>query len=142
LSVTGDTVDSPVSPEPPEVADDGLRGGLRGDPSLAQDMKSEVRAFAEAELAFQKARAAYAGSAAGVIAGLGIVAAVLLFFATMAVIFGTVIALSPTLGAWGAMAAVSLALLALAAICALLALMRFRRMKAVLGQGESDDKRG
>ena len=52
--------------------------------------------------------------------------------------FGTVIALGPILGLWGAMAAVSLSVLALAAMCALVALVRVKRMKAVLGEGNGD----
>lgn len=129
-------MDSPDNLDPSASAD----AGQHEDPSLAQDMRllaGEVRALAEAELAFQKARATYAGSAAGVIAVLGIVAAVLVFFAVMAAILGTIIALSASLGVWGAMATVSLSLLALAVICALVALAKARRMKVVLGNGGS-----
>ncbi len=114
---------------------------LHEDPTLAQDMRSiagQVRTFAEAELAFQKARAAYVGSATRSIALLSLVAAVLAFFAAMAAVLGTVIALGPVLGLWGAMAAVTVVLLAISVISALLALSRAKRMRAVLGEGGGD----
>lgn len=134
-------MDSLDNTEPLETEDEDLRE----DPSLAQDMRliaGQVRSFAEAELAFQKARAAYAGSAAKTIAALGVVAAVLLFFASMAAVFGTVIALGPLLGLWGAMAAVTLGLLVLAAICAISAGLKAKRMKTVLSEGSSSGERG
>jgi hypothetical protein len=118
---------------------------LREDPSLAQDMRllaAHARTFAEAEVAFQKARAAYVGSASRSIAVLGVVAATLVFFAAMAAILGAVIALGPVLGLWGAMAAVTLALLGLAVILALVAAAKVSRMKQVLGEGNGDAQRG
>lgn len=130
--------------EPP-VAEELLPDDLREDPSLAQDMRllaANVRTFAEAEVAFQKARAAYVGSASRTIAVLGVVAATMAFFAVMAAIFGTVIALGPVLGLWGAMAAVALGLLALALVLALVALGKVNRMKAVLAEEASNAERG
>ncbi len=114
---------------------------LREDPTLAQDIKAlagQVRTFAEAELAYQKARASYLGSAARTIAILGVVAAVLAFFAVMAAVMGTVIALGPLLGPWGAMAVVTLVLLVIAATCGFAALSKAKRTKAVLGEGAGD----
>lgn len=99
--------------------------------TLAEDLRHlamEARALAEAELVFQKTRAAYAGAEAKGIALLGLVAAVLVFFALMALVVGAVIALGPLLSPWGAMAAVSLALLLVAGLCALLAKTRLARM--------------
>lgn len=100
-------------------------------PTLAEELRHlavEARTLAEAELAFQKTRAAYAGAEAKGIALLGLVAAVLAFFALMALVVGAVIALGPLLSPWGAMAAVSLALLLGAGLCALLAKTRLARM--------------
>jgi hypothetical protein len=122
-----------------------LDAGLREDPTLAQDMRtiaSQVRRFAEAELAFQKARAAYISSASRTIAVLGIVAIILAVFAVMAAVLGTVIALGPVLGLWGAMAAVTLALLVIAGGCGVTAMARARRMKAVLGEGADNGAGG
>jgi hypothetical protein len=100
-------------------------------PTLAEDLKQlaqEARVLAQAELAFQKSRAAYAGAEAKGIALLGVAAAVFVFFAVMALVVGAVIALGPILTAWGAMAAVTLALLLTAAACALTARTKLKRM--------------
>lgn len=129
----------------PLIAEEPLAEDLREDPSLVQDMRllaAHVRTFAEAEVAFQKARAAYVGSATRTIAVLGVVAATLVFFAAMAAILGAVIALGPVLGLWGAMAAVTLGLLALALVLALAALAKVSRMKAVLAEEAANAKRG
>jgi hypothetical protein len=130
-------VDSPDTLEPNEPLDDDLRE----DPTLAQDMRllaSQVRTFAEAEMAFQKARAVYVGGQARTIAMLGVVAATLVFFAAMAAVLGTVIALGPVLGLWGATGAVTLGLLAIALICALIAMVRAKRVKSVLGENDGN----
>ncbi|WP_188770328.1 phage holin family protein [Novosphingobium endophyticum] len=110
------------------------------DPTLAEDVQQlmrDARALAEAEFAFQKTRAAYAGAEAKGIALLGVVAVVLVFFAVMALVVGAVIALGPVLTAWGAMAAVTLALLTIAGICALAAKARLKRLKNAIS-----DKKG
>jgi hypothetical protein len=115
------------------------------DPGLVADMRllaDNARSFAQAELAYQKARAAYAGQAARAIAVLGLVAAVLVFFAAMAAVMGAVIALGTVLSPWIAMAAVTFGLLALAALCAGFAAIKAKRMKSVLTEGASNAKRG
>lgn len=109
--------------------------------SLAQDLRQladEAKALAQAELAFQKSRAAYVGAETRTIVVLLVVAAVLVFFAVMAFVVGTVIALGPLLGLWGAMALVTLVLLALAAFGAWSARSRLRRMLRIAG-GSQDD---
>jgi uncharacterized membrane protein YdjX (TVP38/TMEM64 family) len=109
--------------------------------TLAEDLRllaDEAKELAQAELAFQKSRAAYAGAQAKAIAGLLVVAAVVVFFAVMALVTGTVIALGPVLGLWGAMAAVTLGLLLFAGICALAAHAKFKRMMTII----SDEKNG
>ncbi len=106
--------------------------------SLAADLRQlaeEAKALAQAEFAFQKSRAADAGAQGKAIAGLLLVAAVVVFFAVMALVVGAVLALGPVLGPWGATAAVTLALLAVAATCLLSARARARQMKSVLTDG-------
>ena len=123
-----------IAPLP--LADAGVAGGR----SFAEDLRQladEAKALAEAEFAFQKSRAAYAGSETKGIAGLLVVAAVLVFFAVMALVTGTVIALGPLLGLWGAMAAVTLGLLLLAGLCALGARSKLKRMMAIIGDEKS-----
>ena len=105
------------------------------DRSLVDDLRhlaEDGKAYADAELAFQKARAAVAAESAKSIAIFGALAAVLVFFALMALTLGLVLALTPLLGAWGAMGASFGALLLLAGICALIAGARFKRMKRFL----------
>lgn len=107
--------------------------------TLAEDLRQladEAKRLAQAEFAFQKSRAAYAGAQSRKIAVLLVVAAVLVFFAAMAAVMGAVIALGPVLGLWGAMAAVTLALVLLALACALGARAKMRRMMAIIGDGK------
>lgn len=106
--------------------------------SLAQDLRQladEAKVLAQTEFAFQKSRAAFVGSEAKAIAILLVVALVVVFFAVMALVVGTVIALGPLLGLWGAMAAVTLALVAIAAFCAFSAKARLARMMKIAGGG-------
>jgi len=104
--------------------------------SLAQDLRQladEAKTFAQAEFAFQKSRAAYVGAETRSIVLLLVVAVVLVFFAVMAFVVGTVIALGPLLGPWGAMAAVTLALVLIAGFSAWSARARLKRMMAIIG---------
>ena len=104
---------------------------LRERPTLEDDLRQLIddgRALVEAELAWQKARAVFAGKQAGGIALFGLLALALAFFALMALVFGLVLALVPLLTAWGAMAAVTGGLLLAAALVGLLAALRARRM--------------
>jgi len=106
-----------------------------GERSLVDDLRqlaTDARALAQAEAAYQKSRAAFAGEQAKRIAILGVLAAVLLFFALMALTVGLVIALAPLLTAWGATAAVCGGLLLAAGLCVLLASARWRHMNGVL----------
>jgi hypothetical protein len=114
--------------EPSRTADASER-------SLAEDLRQladDARALAQAEIAYQKSRAAFAGQEVKWIAILGLLAAVLVFFALMALTLGLVLALTPILTAWGATAAVFVGLLAVAGLSALLASGRWKRMSAML----------
>ena len=107
----------------------------REDRSLQDDLRllaQDARDLAKAELAFQKSRAAYAGGEMRNIALLGIAAAVLLFFAVMALVVGLIIALTPLITAWGAMAVVTLSLLLLTGLCVFGAAGRWKRMAAII----------
>ncbi|MCK9544238.1 MAG: phage holin family protein [Novosphingobium sp.] len=106
--------------------------------SLVEDLRKlagDGRAFAEAEIAYQRARVAYAGAAARPIAALGALALCFVFFALMAATVGSVIALAPRLGAWGATGAVAGGLILLAALCALVARQKAGTMVRTLKQG-------
>lgn len=113
----------------PEMGDDPRERSLIAD---LRQLAGEARAYAEAELALQKARASHAGQEAKAIALLGALALALAFFALMALVIGSLIALGPVLTAWGAMAAVTLALLLMAAMLGLLAARRAKRLAVAL----------
>ena len=72
----------------------------------------DARTYAEAEVAFQKTRAAIAGKTAGRAVVLLVLALVLLHIALIALAVGAVIALTPLVSVWGAIAIVVGALLA------------------------------
>lgn len=118
---------------------------MQEDASLRDDLRlltADAKSFFAAELSYQKTRAAYASGKAKIIAVLGVVAAVFVFFAVMAAVVGTVIALGPILGPWCAMLAVTGGLLLITAICVFTALYHLRQMKAVLSEGgPNGDKR-
>jgi len=104
--------------------------------SLAEDLRQladEAKALAQAEFAFQRSRAAYTAAQSRSIALLLVVAVVLVFFALMALVVGTVIALGPLIGRWGAMVIVTLALVLFAGGCALMAKGRMATMMRVIG---------
>lgn len=114
---------------------------LHEDASLREDLRllaADAKSFVTAELAYQKVRAGYASGKAKTIALLGVVALVFVFFAVMAAVVGTVIALGPVLGEWGAMAAVTGGLLLITIICVLVALHHLGQMKAILSEGGPD----
>jgi Flp pilus assembly protein TadB len=111
--------------------------------SLNEDLHqlaSDARAYAQAELQFQKSRAAYTAAASKSIGIYAAVALVLVFFAAMAFVVGLVIALGPWLTPWGAMAVVTLALLGLAVIALLRAKKRAAVLMSVIGGDKSGSK--
>lgn len=118
--------ESPATTSLSEAQERSLNEDLR---QLAQD----ARAYAEAELQFQKTRAAYAASASKSVLVYAVVALVLVFFAVMALVVGLVIALAPLITAWGSTAVVTLVLLGLAAFLILRAKKRVGVMMKVFG---------
>lgn len=116
--------------EPPRTAEaDASERSLSDD---LRQLAADARVLAEAEVAYQKSRAAFAGQEVKRIAILGVLAAVLAFFALMALTLGLVLALTPILTAWGATAVVFAGLLIAAGIFALLASGRWKRMMVLL----------
>ncbi len=110
------------------------------DPAEAPGLVEELRQLAhdgrtllEAELVYQKSRAAVAGQAVKSVAGWGALALALAFFALMALVIGLLLALAPLLGPWGAMAAMVAGLLVTAALAGWIAAQRWQRTAAQLG---------
>jgi len=112
------------------------------DLSLMEDMRlllGEARTFAQAELTYQKTRAAFVGAETRSIAVLGIGAVVLLLLAVVALVLGLVIALGTLIGPWLAMIIVPVAVLAVAAIMAISARARLKRMVALLSGKDNSE---
>ncbi len=89
---------------------------------------ADGRAYAEAEIAKQKARAGIVAGAVRTVAVLAVVAIVLLFAAIVAALVGLVLALTPVLGALGATGAVFGGTLLVVLLLLLLAKFRIDRM--------------
>ena len=109
--------------------------GDAADRSLVNDVKHLVadgRTLLEAELAYQKSRAAVAGAGIKGVASWGALTLVLVFFALMAGIIGTLIGVAALIGIFAATGLMVLLLLALAGLAGLAAFKRWSRMTAAL----------
>jgi len=105
------------------------------EPSLADDVKALVedgKTYLEAELQFQKSRAAFAldRGKSGAVYGLG--AAAVLHLALIALVVGAIFALTPLITAWGATAVVVGVLLIAAILLGLAAKRRFARLTSAI----------
>lgn len=112
------------------------------DLSLIEDVRlllGEARTFAQAEVTYQKTRAAYLGAETKSIAVLGVSAAVFVFFALMALVLGAVIAVGTLIGPWLAMVAVPVAILLVALFMGLSARGRVKRMMGILKEKEGSE---
>ena len=105
--------------------------------SLVDDVRqlaSDGRTLIEAELAYQKSRAAVAGAGIKGITGWAALALALVFFALMALVMGVLLGLAELIGAWGATVVTVLALLIAAGLSGLAASRRWKRMSALLAE--------
>ena len=117
---------------PPLIAPTAVDAAER---SLVDDVRQlahDGRTLLEAELAYQKSRAALAGQGAKGVAGWGALALVLAFFTLMALVMGLLLALSETFGGWIATAIVVAGLLLAAGLSGLAAARRWKRMASQL----------
>lgn len=130
----------------PEPSDDApsaesqgdLTGAPEGEPrSLLDDVHALIddgKTYLEAELGFQRTRAAFVADRAKATVVLGGVAALLGLLALVGLTVGSIIALTPLLGAWGASALVVLILLAAAALAARGAARKWNSLlRAIMG---------
>lgn len=105
--------------------------------SLTDDvvaMLDDGRTLLEAEIQFQKTRAAFALDRGKSGAAYGVAAFALIHLALVALVVGTVIALTPVIGAWGATAIVVGVLLIAGGLLALSARRKFARLAAVYAE--------
>lgn len=110
----------PPGPDDGGPADHGIA-------ALVAALAADVRNLLETETAWWKLAAAHALATAKTVAILFGLALALAFFALMALVVGSVIALAPMLGAWGATGLVTLVLVLAAALAVRLAITRIRR---------------
>lgn len=120
--------DAPPQPEA-EADKPGLVEQLHG-------LYADGRELIDAEIAFQKTRMAAAGRQVRAMAVLVFVGLVLIGCALIALVVGTLIALVPLIGAWGAMGATVLGSLLLAGLAFWLAVRRIGKVGALFS---SDD---
>lgn len=119
---------------PPLVADNSADPAQR---SLIDDLRhmlEDGRTLVEAELAYQKSRAAVAGAGAKGIVGWALLAVALLFFVLMALVVGALLILSAWLGPLKATGITALALLVFTAGAALAARRRWQRIAQLLAE--------
>lgn len=120
-----------------------LADGTPADPaerSLVEDVRALVedgRTLLEAELAYQKSRAALAGRTAKSMAGWIALALSLVFFALMALVMGLVLALATLIGPLGATLVVVAALLVAAGLAGWAAVRRWQAMSRRLSEDEA-----
>lgn len=133
-----DHVDPALSPDTSASASEAPSeniADLRDDLTALMD---DARTYAEAEIAFQKTRAALAGRAAGRALVALVLALVLLHLALIALAVGAVIALAPLVTIWGAIAIVVGAMLAGVAALVWAALKDGKLLAALFGPAGDD----
>jgi len=116
--------------EPADAAERSLVDDVR-------ELVSDGRTLLEAELAYQKSRAALAGRTAKSMAVWIALALSLVFFALMALVMGLLLILAPLIGAVGATVLVILALLAAAGLSGWVAVRRWQAMSRKLSEEDA-----
>lgn len=117
---------------PPLVADKSADAAQR---SLIDDLRAMLedgRTLVQAELTYQKSRAAVAGAGAKGIVGWALLALALAFFTLMAMVVGALLILAAWLGPLAATGITVLVLLVVTAAAALAARGRWQRMASQL----------
>lgn len=118
--------------EPPLIKDSPSDAAERSLVDDVRQLANDGRTLLEAELAYQKSRAAVAGQGAKGVAGWGALALVLVLFALMALTFGLVLGLASLVGPWWATLIAVLLLLGAAGLSALVAARRWSAMSRLL----------
>lgn len=120
--------------QPPLIAEPANAAADRSLTNDVRQLADDARGLLEAELAYQKSRAAVAGVGLRGVAAWVALALALAFFALMALVIGLLLALSPLIGGWGAMATVTVALVLLAGSAGWAAARRWKRMAMLLAE--------
>jgi uncharacterized membrane protein YqjE len=109
------------------------------DRSLIDDVEvliEDGKTYLEAELNYQKTRALFVGDRAKQVVLFGLVGFVFAWMALIALTVGLVIALTPSLSAWGATAVVVIVWLLIAVVAVSVAGAKWRQIGKSLGAGE------
>lgn len=126
---------APAGPAaPPPEAPDTTLSALRDDMTA---LVEAARNYAEAEIAFQKTRAALVGKHGARALGMLVLALVLLHIALIALAVGAVIALAPLVTIWGAIAIVVGVMLIGVAVLVMSALKDGKLLSAMFGSGDA-----
>lgn len=121
---------------PPLIADAPDDAAERSLVDDVRELVADGRTLLEAELAYQKSRAALAGRTAKSMAGWIALALSLVFFALMALVMGLLLILAPLIGGLGATLAVVLGLLGAAGLSGWVAARRWQAMsRRLAGNG-------
>ncbi|HZF46025.1 MAG TPA: phage holin family protein [Sphingomonadaceae bacterium] len=140
--MTAQSPDDPVAgPTPREEG----RQQDAGASSLFDDLASLIedgRTYADAEIAYQKTRAAYVGEQAKGLFIAGGIAALLVVLAIVALVLGALLALAPLVGAIGATAIVFGVLLLMAFALVRVARAKAKAMMRAFGSSADDDADG
>lgn len=123
--------------DPPLVTDTPVDAAERSLVDDVRELVADGRTLLEAELAYQKSRAALAGRTAKSMAGWIALALSLVFFALMALVMGLLLTLAPLLGGLGATLVVVAALLIAAALSGWVAARRWSAMSRRLSEDDA-----
>lgn len=113
-----------------------------GTRSLMDDIEAlidDARTYFDAELSYQKSRAAFVADCLKKGIAFIVVAVVLAFLALIGLTVGLVIALTPLITAWGATAAVVLGYLVIAGLLVRSAIGAFKGIKLALNEDEGGE---
>ncbi|WP_298303253.1 phage holin family protein [uncultured Erythrobacter sp.] len=125
-----------------DVEESGEESSPQLDPSLMEEASALIdnaRTYAEAELGFQKTRAAFAGRLIGVSLGLVVVALILLHIAFLALAVGLVLAFEPVVGIWGAIGIVFGGLMLVVALLGWGAFSRAQKLATLFTSSDEED---
>jgi len=124
-------------PDPPLVQDTPADAAERSLVDDVRELVADGRTLLEAELAYQKSRAALAGRTAKSMAGWIALALSLVFFALMALVMGLLLTLAPLIGGLGATLLVVAVLLVAAALSGWVAARRWSAMSRRLAEDDA-----
>lgn len=124
-------------PDPPLVKDTSVDAAERSLVDDVRELVTDGRTLLEAELAYQKSRAALAGRTAKSMVGWIALALSLVFFALMALVMGLLLILAPLIGGLGATLLVVAGLLIAAALSGWVAARRWTAMSRRLAEDDA-----